>query len=101
MCIRDRWYQRRVREAKLQTMSVKAIGWCCSLTSAFAVVFLGCVGAALGSGTELLGEIDGSKSEAATRCYHAAIVYAVFFAGSVVAILFGPEQATIQKKLTM
>ena len=63
------------------------------------------LGMALNTGTDLLGEIDGSKADAASRCYYAAAVmlwicdlllivlsvkvYSFFFVASVAAVMFG------------
>jgi len=54
--------------------AVTATGWCCTLISGFAVAFLSVLGMALNTGTDLLGEIDGNKADAASRCYYAAAV---------------------------
>merc|ERR1712195_163926 len=78
-----------------------AVGWCCSITSGFAVAFLSVLGMALTTGTDLLGEIDGSKVEAANRCYYAAAVYGIFFVASIMAVMFGADNDIAVRKLEM
>merc|ERR1711907_864197 len=73
---------------------LKNVSYCCSVVSGFGVVMLCVVGFALDSGTELLGPIvvgdpETAHSDAAGRCYMAAITYAIFFCLSMAGIRFG------------
>merc|ERR1712093_603502 len=77
---------------------LRAFGFCCSGVSGFGVLMLCVVAACLNSGTNLLGEVD-DKPGAATRCYYAAAVYAVFFVLSLLTIRFAKDGGDSGRKL--